>query len=188
MWLNGSINHLEKHYRPSDECDWFQFNSVYIQFQFQAVNLCSSSSSSSSKLFVYFYLQFQFQAKLVKTSQPDGIRYFIISCMLEVKEHLTTVFRRVSGKTTTWLNGSINSPWNITKTLCPSDECDQFQVISVCRSSFSSSSKLLIRVNLVVVPNCSSISSLVLVTSLVSKKLPNPVGNLYFQSHVISLK
>ena len=44
----------------------------------------------------------------------------------------------------------------ITKTLCPSDECDKLKVICLCRSSFSFGSKLLICVVLILIvfPRC----------------------------------
>ena len=53
----------------------------------------------------------------MKTTQPDGIRYFIISRMLEVKEHLTTVSEELVGKPQ---RGSMEALILLTETLRPS--------------------------------------------------------------------
>ena len=74
--------------------------------------------------------------------------------MFEVKEHLTTVWENLNLAQLEHLS----SIGTLLKTLCLSDECDQFKVISLDSSSFTSSSKLIICV-IVLVPKCLSISS-----------------------------
>ena len=80
--------------------------------------------------------------------------------MLEIKEHLTTVLKVRVGKPQRSSMEAFIFHRNITKIICLSDECDQFQVISLCSSRSSSSFKLVICtvlvLVLVLVPSCLS--------------------------------
>ena len=134
-----------------------------------------SRSSSSSKLFVSLFLVIVLVPSLVRKILPNPMG-FVISSHLSYawsKQAFNFCIRRVRVEKPQC--GSMKAlifHRNITKFLCPSDECDQFKVICLCSSS--SSSKVFVCLFLV----------LVLVQSIVSKKTAQPNGNCYFLSYV----
>ena len=71
--------------------------------------------------------------------------------MLEIKDHLTTVIKELVGIPQRGSMEEFILHRNITKTICLSDECDQFHVISLCSSRSTSSFKLEICTGLVLV-------------------------------------
>ena len=99
----------------------------------------SCRSSSSSKLFVSLFQVLVSKVQSLVSKILPNPKGFVISSHISYassKEAFNYCIRRVkSGKSSGSMEALIFHR-NITKTLCPSDECDQFKVICLYSSSF----------------------------------------------------